>query len=152
MKIEVIFTKIVTRDLTGRRFLDSRTLLLLGSLAACGGDPTPAGGSDEGSTGPASTDPTSTGAEPEPTTTGAGTSEGTASGSLDDTGASSSSTGAPVDDVPPVLSITSPRDGRARTLPEAILWHGGEAEAARDAYTELSAEDRERLHQLIELL
>lgn len=25
-------------------------------------------------------------------------------------------------------------DGRARTIEEAILWHGGEAQAARDAY------------------
>ena len=25
-------------------------------------------------------------------------------------------------------------DGRARTLAEAILWHGGEAQAARDAF------------------
>ena len=25
-------------------------------------------------------------------------------------------------------------DGRARTLAEAILWHGGEAEAAREAF------------------
>jgi CxxC motif-containing protein (DUF1111 family) len=36
-------------------------------------------------------------------------------------------------------------DGRARNLTEAILWHGGEAQAARDAFAELSKEDRERL-------
>lgn len=36
-------------------------------------------------------------------------------------------------------------DGRARNLTEAILWHGGEAEAARDAFAGLSREDRERL-------
>jgi CxxC motif-containing protein (DUF1111 family) len=36
-------------------------------------------------------------------------------------------------------------DGRARTVLEAILWHGGEAEAQRDAVANLSAEDREAL-------
>jgi CxxC motif-containing protein (DUF1111 family) len=36
-------------------------------------------------------------------------------------------------------------DGRARNLTEAILWHGGEAERARDAFASLPREDRERL-------
>jgi CxxC motif-containing protein (DUF1111 family) len=36
-------------------------------------------------------------------------------------------------------------DGRARNIKEAILWHGGEAETARDAFAKLSKEDRERL-------
>ncbi len=36
-------------------------------------------------------------------------------------------------------------DGRARTLEEAILWHGGEAEAAREAFRTMSAADREAL-------
>jgi CxxC motif-containing protein (DUF1111 family) len=36
-------------------------------------------------------------------------------------------------------------DGRARTLTEAILWHGGEAERARDAFARLAPEDRRRL-------
>ncbi len=36
-------------------------------------------------------------------------------------------------------------DGRARNLTEAILWHGGEAQASRDKFAELSKEDRERL-------
>lgn len=36
-------------------------------------------------------------------------------------------------------------DGRARNLGEAILWHGGEAERARDAFAALPREDRERL-------
>ncbi|MEL7434638.1 MAG: di-heme oxidoredictase family protein [Chloroflexota bacterium] len=36
-------------------------------------------------------------------------------------------------------------DGRARNLSEAILWHGGEAEASRDAYLNMSAEDRDAL-------
>lgn len=36
-------------------------------------------------------------------------------------------------------------DGRARNLEEAILWHGGEAEAARDGYAALTRHDREAL-------
>ena len=36
-------------------------------------------------------------------------------------------------------------DGRARTIEEAILWHGGEAAGARDAYMRLDAADRARL-------
>ena len=36
-------------------------------------------------------------------------------------------------------------DGRARTLEEAILWHGGEAEAAKNAFRNLPAADREAL-------
>ena len=33
-------------------------------------------------------------------------------------------------------------DGRARTLEEAILWHGGEGEAAKEKFRGLSAADR----------
>jgi CxxC motif-containing protein (DUF1111 family) len=36
-------------------------------------------------------------------------------------------------------------DGRARDLTEAILWHGGEAEAARDKFAALSKADRDAL-------
>lgn len=36
-------------------------------------------------------------------------------------------------------------DGRARTVTEAILWHGGEAQAARDAWAALPAVKRRRL-------
>lgn len=36
-------------------------------------------------------------------------------------------------------------DGRARNVTEAILWHGGEAQAARDAFRHLSKEDRDAL-------
>lgn len=36
-------------------------------------------------------------------------------------------------------------DGRARSLLEAILWHGGEAQPHRDAVVSLSPEDREEL-------
>lgn len=43
-------------------------------------------------------------------------------------------------------------DGRARNLEEAVLWHGGEAQAARDAYTALSKADREALIKFVESL
>ena len=36
-------------------------------------------------------------------------------------------------------------DGRARTIEEAILWHGGEGEASRTAYQSLSASDQAAL-------
>jgi CxxC motif-containing protein (DUF1111 family) len=36
-------------------------------------------------------------------------------------------------------------DGRARSVTEAILWHGGEAEGARRAFTGLSRQDRQAL-------
>jgi CxxC motif-containing protein (DUF1111 family) len=36
-------------------------------------------------------------------------------------------------------------DGRARSLTEAILWHGGEAQASRDAFTKLSKANRDAL-------
>ena len=36
-------------------------------------------------------------------------------------------------------------DGRARNLTEAILWHGGEAEAARDAFAAMPKAEREAL-------
>jgi CxxC motif-containing protein (DUF1111 family) len=36
-------------------------------------------------------------------------------------------------------------DGRARTLAEAILWHGGEAQGSRDAFRAMSKADREAL-------
>ncbi len=37
-------------------------------------------------------------------------------------------------------------DGRARSLAEAILWHGGEAQAARDRYAALPRTARDDLH------
>ena len=43
-------------------------------------------------------------------------------------------------------------DGRARNLTEAILWHDGEAEAARDIFTRLAKEDRARLIAFIKSL
>jgi CxxC motif-containing protein (DUF1111 family) len=36
-------------------------------------------------------------------------------------------------------------DGRARTIEEAILWHGGEAEQAREAFRSMSSEQRNAL-------
>ena len=43
-------------------------------------------------------------------------------------------------------------DGRARNLEEAILWHGGEAQAARDRYAGLDAADRAALIRFLESL
>ena len=43
-------------------------------------------------------------------------------------------------------------DGRARTLEEAILWHGGEAEASKEAFRNMSAADRAALIKFLESL
>jgi CxxC motif-containing protein (DUF1111 family) len=45
------------------------------------------------------------------------------------------------------LAETAPflHDGRAATLHDAIRWHGGEAEASRDAYLALDEDDRRSL-------
>lgn len=43
-------------------------------------------------------------------------------------------------------------DGRARTLMEAILWHGGEAQAQRDAVVGLSQADRDAMTAFLESL
>ncbi|MGH6808376.1 MAG: di-heme oxidoredictase family protein [Ensifer adhaerens] len=43
-------------------------------------------------------------------------------------------------------------DGRARNLTEAILWHGGEGQAARDAFARLSTRDRRDLIAFLESL
>ncbi len=40
-------------------------------------------------------------------------------------------------------------DGRARGVAEAVLWHGGEANGAREAFRELSAEERQALIDFI---
>ena len=40
---------------------------------------------------------------------------------------------------------SSLHDGRARNLLEAILWHGGEAEAARQRVVEMTKADRDAL-------
>jgi CxxC motif-containing protein (DUF1111 family) len=43
-------------------------------------------------------------------------------------------------------------DGRARTLEEAILWHGGEAEGAKESFRTMSAADRAALIKFLESL
>jgi CxxC motif-containing protein (DUF1111 family) len=43
-------------------------------------------------------------------------------------------------------------DGRARTLLEAILWHGGEAQAARDHVAQLPKPERDALIRFLESL
>ncbi len=43
-------------------------------------------------------------------------------------------------------------DGRARTLHEAILWHGGEAEPAREAFRTARKGDREAMIRFLETL
>lgn len=43
-------------------------------------------------------------------------------------------------------------DGRARNLLEAVLWHGGEAQQARDAVVALSPADRQSLIRFLESL
>lgn len=43
-------------------------------------------------------------------------------------------------------------DGRARSLLEAVLWHGGEAQAQRDAVVAMPAEDRAALITYLESL
>ena len=40
-------------------------------------------------------------------------------------------------------------DGRARTVEEAILWHGGEANKIKDNYMNLTKEDRNKLLRFI---
>ena len=41
-------------------------------------------------------------------------------------------------------------DGRARTVAEAILWHGGEAEKSRERFRSMTKEDREALVLFVE--
>ena len=43
-------------------------------------------------------------------------------------------------------------DGRARTLDEAILWHGGEGQASATAYENLSDTDEAALIKFLESL
>lgn len=43
-------------------------------------------------------------------------------------------------------------DGRARNTLEAILWHGGEAEAAKNSVVKMSKADRDALIKFIESL
>lgn len=43
-------------------------------------------------------------------------------------------------------------DGRARNLTEAIVWHGGEAQAARDGFVDLPKADRDAMIRFLESL
>ena len=43
-------------------------------------------------------------------------------------------------------------DGRARTINEAILWHGGEAESSRQTYLKLTKKQRDDLIKFIKAI
>lgn len=43
-------------------------------------------------------------------------------------------------------------DGRARNLTEAILWHGGEAQASRDAFAQMAKSERDAILLFLESL
>ncbi len=43
-------------------------------------------------------------------------------------------------------------DGRARTLLEAVMWHGGEAQRSRDAVKRLRRQDRDALIAFLQSL
>lgn len=43
-------------------------------------------------------------------------------------------------------------DGRARTFEEAILWHGGQADAAREAFRAMSARERKAMTRFLQSL
>lgn len=43
-------------------------------------------------------------------------------------------------------------DGRARTIEEAVLWHGGEAEKSKDAFKALAADQRQQVLDFLQSL
>jgi CxxC motif-containing protein (DUF1111 family) len=43
-------------------------------------------------------------------------------------------------------------DGRARSIEEAILWHGGQGQASRDRFKALSADDRQKMIDFLKSL
>jgi CxxC motif-containing protein (DUF1111 family) len=43
-------------------------------------------------------------------------------------------------------------DGRARTIEEAILWHGGEGEASKQAFEVMTAENQRALLAFLQSL
>jgi CxxC motif-containing protein (DUF1111 family) len=43
-------------------------------------------------------------------------------------------------------------DGRARTITEAIMWHGGEAESAKVFFSKLSKADRDAMLKFLKSL
>jgi CxxC motif-containing protein (DUF1111 family) len=67
------------------------------------------------------------------------------------TGGVTNPTGAQGDDVcTPVHSYL--HDGRARSIEEAILWHGGEGEASKNSYQALSSSSKQDLLRFLESL
>jgi hypothetical protein len=52
----------------------------------------------------------------------------------------------------PLPPGTRLHDGRARNLTEAIRWHGGEGQSAKNAFVGLSASDRTALLRFIQTL
>ena len=50
------------------------------------------------------------------------------------------------------VNSTFLHDGRARTIEEAILWHGGEAEQSKNAFMSLNATEREQLLLFVQSL
>ncbi|NKC15412.1 MAG: hypothetical protein GKR94_25420 [Gammaproteobacteria bacterium] len=42
-------------------------------------------------------------------------------------------------------AVTLLHDGRARSLSEAILWHGGEAQVSREAFVNMTKRERQSL-------
>ena len=46
-------------------------------------------------------------------------------------------------------SVRYLHDGRARTIEEAILWHGGQAAASRDRFKALSADQRQKVIDMV---
>jgi CxxC motif-containing protein (DUF1111 family) len=50
---------------------------------------------------------------------------------------------------PPTEPPVYLHDGRAQSIPEAILWHGGEAKAARDLFVAMPADDRAALEEYV---
>lgn len=43
-------------------------------------------------------------------------------------------------------------DGRAQTILEAVLWHGGEAQSSRDAVLSMNRDERDDLVRFLESL
>ncbi len=43
-------------------------------------------------------------------------------------------------------------DGRARSIEEAVLWHGGEAEKSKQAFIHLAKTDRDKLIKFLNSL
>jgi CxxC motif-containing protein (DUF1111 family) len=43
-------------------------------------------------------------------------------------------------------------DGRAQSVTEAILWHGGEAEKSREAFRKLAKKKREALLRFLDAI